>query len=161
VALPDGAIVEASPTGLAVMTIIAERLAANGGAALIVDYGSDKPGIGDTLQAVRQHKYESPFAMPGQADVTAHVDFAALARTAEKAGAVARPVMTQGELLVRLGIVERANVLGRGKDEKTRDTIASAIERLAGPKQMGNLFKALAVSSEGLKLPVFDPLSEE
>ncbi len=142
------------------MTRIAERLVRDSGAALVIDYGSEKPGIGDTLQAVRQHKYENPFAMPGEADVTAHVDFSALTRTAESAGATVRPVMSQGEYLVRLGIVERANVLGRGKDTKTRDNIASAIERLAGPKAMGDLFKVLAVSSPGLKLPLFDPLKD-
>ncbi len=158
VTLPDGAVVEASPTGKAVMTLIGERIARDGGAALIIDYGSDKPGVGDTLQAVRQHKYESPFAMPGEADVTCHVDFAALARTASEAGIEPRAVMTQGEFLVRLGLVERANVLGRDKDTKTRDGIASAIERLAGPKAMGNLFKVLVVASPGLKLPIFDKI---
>lgn len=158
-ALPDGAVVEASPTGKAVMTLIGERIARDRGAALVIDYGSDKPGIGDTLQAVRQHKYESPFAMPGEADVTAHVDFSALARTAAEAGLEPRPVIGQGEFLVRLGLVERANVLGRDKDTKTRDQIASAIERLAGPKAMGQLFKVLAVASPGLKLPVFDKVA--
>ena len=158
IALPDGAVVEASPTGKAVMTLIGERIVRDHGAALIIDYGSDKPGIGDTLQAVRQHKYESPFAMPGEADVTCHVDFATLARTAAEAGIEPRTVMTQGEFLVRLGLVERAQVLGRDKDVKTRDGIASAIERLAGPKAMGQLFKVLAVASPGLKLPIFDKI---
>ena len=158
ITLPDGAVVEASPTGKAVMTLIGERIARDHGAALIIDYGSDKPGVGDTLQAVRQHKYESPFAMPGQADVTCHVDFSALARTAAEGGNHPRPVMGQGEFLLRLGLVDRANVLGRDKDAKTRNTIASAIERLAGPKAMGNLFKVLAVASPGLKLPVFDKI---
>ena len=158
IALPDGAVVEASPTGKAVMTLIGERLARDGGAALAIDYGSDKPGVGDTLQAVREHKYESPFAAPGEADVTCHVDFPTLARTAAEAGLEPRPVIGQGEFLVRLGLVERANVLGRDKDVKTRNQIASAIERLAGPKAMGTLFKVLAVSSPGLKLPVFDKI---
>jgi NADH dehydrogenase [ubiquinone] 1 alpha subcomplex assembly factor 7 len=156
--LPDGAIVEASPTGKAVMALIGERIARDRGAALVVDYGSDKPGIGDTLQAVRRHKYESPFAMPGEADVTAHVDFSGLARTAADAGLEARAVMTQGEFLIRLGLVDRANVLGRDKDVKTRNQIASAIERLAGPKAMGKLFKVLAVATPGVKLPVFDKI---
>ncbi len=158
ITLPDGAVVEASPTGKAVMTLIGERIARDRGAALVVDYGSDKPGIGDTLQAVRQHKYESPFAMPGAADVTCHVDFSALSRTAAAAGIEPRPVMTQGEFLLRLGLVDRANVLGRDRDVKTRNQIASAIERLAGPKAMGTLFKVLAVASPGVKLPVFDKI---
>jgi NADH dehydrogenase [ubiquinone] 1 alpha subcomplex assembly factor 7 len=107
---------------------------------------------------VRAHKYDDPLAAPGEADVTAHVDFAALARTATAAGAEARPLVGQGDFLIRLGLVDRANVLGRGKDKKTRDAIASAIERLAAPKAMGTLFKVLAISAPGLKLPLFDPI---
>ncbi len=156
VALPDGAIVEAPSRGQAVMGAIAGRLVNAGGAVLVIDYGSDKPGYGDTLQAVRQHKYDDPLATPGEADVTAHVDFAALARAATAAGAACRPVVNQGEFLVRLGLVQRANVLGRDKDTPTRDAIATAMERLAGPKAMGDLFKVLAASAPGLKLPVFD-----
>ncbi len=156
--LPDGAVVEASTSGQAVVAAIAERLAATGGAALIIDYGSGKPGYGDTLQAVRQHKYAHPLAAPGEADITAHVDFVALARAATAAGAQCRAVIGQGEFLVRLGLVQRANVLGRGKDTGTRDAIAAAMERLAGPKGMGDLFKVLALSAPGLKLPVFDTL---
>jgi NADH dehydrogenase [ubiquinone] 1 alpha subcomplex assembly factor 7 len=158
VPLPDGAIIEASPAGKAVMTTLAERFKRHGGAALIVDYGAAQPGTGSTLQAVRAHKYDDPLAAPGEADVTAHVDFAALARAATAAGAEARTLMGQGEFLIRLGLVDRANVLGRGKDQKTRDAIASAIERLAAPKAMGTLFKVLAISSPGLKLPLFDPI---
>ena len=156
VELPDGAVVEASTAGKAVVAAIGARLARYGGAALIVDYGSDRAGYGDTLQAVRRHKYDDPLAAPGEADITAHVDFGALAQAATTAGAVARRVMNQGEFLVRLGLVERANVLGRGTDKRTRDAIAAAIERLAGPKAMGDLFKVLAVSSPGLRLPVLD-----
>jgi NADH dehydrogenase [ubiquinone] 1 alpha subcomplex assembly factor 7 len=156
--LPDGAVVEAPTTGQAVMTNIAERLVSSGGAALIIDYGSATPGYGDTLQAVRRHKYDHPLAAPGEADITAHVDFTTLASAADQGGAKSRPVMTQGEFLIRMGLVQRANVLGRGKDTKTRDALAAALERLAGPKAMGDLFKVLAVSSPGLKLPIFDAI---
>jgi SAM-dependent MidA family methyltransferase len=128
---------------------------------LIVDYGSAAPGTKSTLQAVRAHKYDDPFAAPGEADITAHVDFAALARAATEAGAAARPLMRQGEFLIRLGLVERANVLGRDKDTEARNAIAAGIERLAGPKAMGDLFKVLAISAPGLLLPVFDPYPEE
>lgn len=158
VPLPDGAIIEASPAGKAVMTTLAERFKRYGGAALVVDYGAAEPGTGSTLQAVRAHKYDDPLAAPGEADVTAHVDFAALARAATAAGAEVRTLIGQGEFLIRLGLVDRANVLGRGKDKKTRDAIAAAIERLAAPKAMGTLFKVLAVSAPKLKLPLFDPI---
>ena len=157
VPLPDGAVVEASTAGKEIVAAIAARLSRHGGAALIVDYGSGQAGVGNTLQAVRRHEYDDPLAAPGEADVTAHVDFGALAQAATAAGAVARPVMNQGEFLVRLGLVERANVLGRDKDKATRDAIAAAMQRLAGPKAMGDLFKVLALSSPGLKLPVLDP----
>jgi NADH dehydrogenase [ubiquinone] 1 alpha subcomplex assembly factor 7 len=161
VALPDGTLIETSPAAKGAIATIAGRLKRSGGAALIVDYGSDKPGTASTLQAVRAHKYDDPFAAPGEADITAHVDFAALARAATEAGAQARPLMRQGEFLIRLGLVERANVLGRDKDTKARDTIAAAIERLAAPKAMGDLFKVLAISAPGLLLPVFDPYPAE
>jgi NADH dehydrogenase [ubiquinone] 1 alpha subcomplex assembly factor 7 len=161
VAIPERAVVETSPAAKAVMSTLAARLKQQGGAALIVDYGSAEPGHGNTLQAVRAHKYDDVLAAPGEADVTAHVDFAALARAATAAGVEARTVMRQGEFLIRLGLVDRAKVLGRGKDPKTRDLIAAAMERLAGPKAMGDLFKVLAISAPGLKLPVFDPLPME
>jgi NADH dehydrogenase [ubiquinone] 1 alpha subcomplex assembly factor 7 len=156
VQLPNGAVVEASTAARAIVAMLGARVTQHGGAALIIDYGSDQAGYGDTLQAVRQHKYDHPLAAPGEADLTAHVDFGGLAQAASAAGAVARPVMNQGEFLVRLGLVERANVLGRGKDTATRDRLAAAMERLAGPKAMGDLFKVLALSSPGLRLPVFD-----
>jgi SAM-dependent MidA family methyltransferase len=159
--LPENSVVEASPAGKAAAASIARRLVAEGGAALIVDYGSAAPGTGDTLQAVKAHKYVDPLAEPGEADLTAHVDFQALARAAEAAGARARGIMRQGEFLIRMGLVDRANVLGRGKDTKTRDAIASAIDRLAGPKGMGDLFKVLALSAPELKLPIFDPIMSE
>ncbi|MHA1553183.1 MAG: class I SAM-dependent methyltransferase [Alphaproteobacteria bacterium] len=154
--MPDGTIVEASPLGSAVMRMIAERLKTDGGAALVIDYGSATPGTGSTLQAVRDHTYQDPLENPGQSDLTAHVDFAALMRVAEDAGAETRAIMHQGEFLIRMGLVERANALGRDKDTATRDRIATAMNRLAGPKTMGDLFKVLAIAPRGQHLPIFD-----
>jgi NADH dehydrogenase [ubiquinone] 1 alpha subcomplex assembly factor 7 len=154
--LPDGAVVETSPVAASVMAAIGRRIAEAGGAALIIDYGSDRPGYGDTLQAVRDHKYADPLADPGEADLTAHVDFAALAKVAADAGARPRPILTQGEFLTRLGLITRAQALAKDKDEATRQAIATAGERLAGPKAMGELFKVLAVGAPGLTLPAFD-----
>ncbi len=155
--LPDGTIVEASPLGNAVMERLAGRLVADGGALLAIDYGAAQPGTGSTLQAVRDHTYQDPLDAPGEADLTAHVDFSALTRAARNGGAEPRPLMSQGEFLLRLGLVERAEVLGRGKDAATRDRVATAMKRLADPKAMGELFKAFAVGARGLRLPVFDP----
>ena len=156
VPLPDGAVVEAGTGRETVAAEIGARLRRFGGAALIIDYGSDRAGYGDTLQAVRAHRFDHPLANPGEADLTAHVDFTALARAAAAEGAEARPVMRQGEFLVRLGLIQRAEVLARGVDPKARDAIAAAMDRLAGKKGMGELFKVLALTSPGLKLPAFD-----
>jgi NADH dehydrogenase [ubiquinone] 1 alpha subcomplex assembly factor 7 len=154
--LPDNSVVESGTAREAVAGEIGARLARSPGAALIIDYGHARAGLGDTLQAVKAHRYDHPLANPGEADLTAHVDFPALAQAAVAAGAHSRAVMTQGEFLLRLGLLERAEVLTRGKDEKLRSAIGSAVERLAGGKAMGELFKVLALASPGVKLPAFD-----
>ena len=154
--LPDGAIIETSPAATAIMSNLATRIAASGGAALVIDYGSERPGHGDTFQAVRAHRYTDPLAAPGEADLTAHVDFSSLAKTAADAGARPRPLLTQGEFLNRLGLATRADALATGKHESVRVSIEQAVERLSGANGMGNLFKVLAVGAPGLALPAFD-----
>ncbi|MCB1500687.1 MAG: SAM-dependent methyltransferase [Bauldia sp.] len=149
-------VLEVSPASTAVMATLAERLAAAGGALLAIDYGYEGPAFGDTLQAVAGHRYADPLAEPGAADLTAHVDFAALARAAEAAGARPRPLLGQGDFLARLGIAARAARLAAGKDAATQDAIAAAVNRLVAPAAMGRLFKVLAVSHSGLALPAFD-----
>lgn len=149
-------VAEISPGRVAVMEGIAAHLARDGGAALVIDYGYSGPAFGDTLQAVRRHEYADPLAAPGEADLTAHVDFAALAAIAGKAGAHPRGLLTQAEFLYRLGLRERAATLSRNKDQATRNAILADAERLAGPSAMGELFKVLALSSAGLALPAFD-----
>ncbi len=150
----EGAIREVSPASLAVAGEIGRRLTAHGGAALIVDYGYDRtPEMGgDTFQALAGHAYADPFAAPGEADLTAHVDFAALARAAEAAGAAALPVATQGALLERLGIVARAQALARATPERMEEVVA-AQRRLTHPDEMGSLFKALALTGPGAPPP--------
>jgi SAM-dependent MidA family methyltransferase len=148
--------VEVSPASTALMTELATRIASDGGAVLAIDYGHEGPAFGDTLQAVRGHTYADPLAEPGEADLTAHVDFAALAHAASDAGAKPRPLWTQGEFLARLGIGTRGERLAAGKDAASRERVAGAIRRLVAPEAMGTLFKVLAVSHSGLALPVFD-----
>jgi SAM-dependent MidA family methyltransferase len=152
----EGAVLEVSHAATAIMSGLAARIAAEGGAALVIDYGYEGPALGDTLQAVRAHAYDDPLAAPGEADLTAHVDFAALARAAIEAGAAPRPLITQGEFLARIGIAARAERLAAGKDAATREAIAAAVRRLTAPEAMGDLFKVLAVSQSGLALPAFD-----
>lgn len=155
---PQGAIVEMAPARTALMAAIAERLAGHGGAGLFIDYGHLKPGVGDTLQALRKHTHEDVLANPGEADLTAHVDFAALADTARAHGLDAH-LSTQGAFLGNMGLVERAGRLGANADETARDKIADAVERLAGPQAMGDLFKVLAILPLGIAVAPF-PLSD-
>jgi len=103
-----GATLEWPAAGVALMDRLAARLAAQGGAALIIDYGHARSGFGDTLQAVREHAYADPLADPGEADLTAHVDFALLASAARSAGATVLGPVLQGDFLRALGIDARA-----------------------------------------------------
>jgi SAM-dependent MidA family methyltransferase len=143
---PLGAIVELAPARSALMQEIAARLAARGGAGLFIDYGYREPGTGDTLQALYRHGYDDIFTHPGEADLTAHVDFAALAAIAGTAGLRTR-LSTQGEFLLRLGLLERAGTLGAGCDAAFQDRLRAEVERLAGPDQMGTLFKVLELKT--------------
>jgi SAM-dependent MidA family methyltransferase len=144
-----GAIVELAPVRTALMEAVATRLAGYGGAALFIDYGYLEPGIGDTLQAVRRHEYDDVLAHPGEADLTAHVDFSALAAIARSHGLTAS-VTTPGYFLLRLGLIERAGALGANGDEALQDTLRTEVERLAGPNAtggMGELFKVLEIGT--------------
>ncbi|HSM42584.1 MAG TPA: class I SAM-dependent methyltransferase [Afifellaceae bacterium] len=147
----ENAIVEISPASTAVMAGLAARLGEHGGAALIIDYGHTGPAIGETLQAVRGHRYADPLADPGDADLTGHVDFAALKAVCGGTGTHCHGPITQGDFLLGLGLLERAGRLGSGKDEATQQSIRDAVERLAGPDQMGRLFKVLAVTGVDIR----------
>ncbi|NBN76908.1 class I SAM-dependent methyltransferase [Microvirga tunisiensis] len=151
-----GAILEVSPASLAVAQELAGRLVSDGGAALLIDYGHLRSAPGDTLQALSRHAFADPLAEPGKADLTAHVDFEALARAATHAGAEALAPLTQGEFLLRLGLLERAGQLGAGKDAATQERLRGEVERLAAPDQMGELFKVLALAAPGLVPPGFE-----
>ncbi|PRX05056.1 UNVERIFIED_ORG: SAM-dependent MidA family methyltransferase [Martelella mediterranea] len=154
----DGTIFEPAPAREALMARIAERLKTGGGSALIIDYGHLNSGFGDTLQAVRKHVFDPPLAHPGEADLTSHVDFAALAAAAQHEGAHVHPMMMQGAFLAGLGLGPRASQLGRGKSFETQQQIVAAARRLAGEgaDEMGNLFKVLCVSHRSLALIPFD-----
>lgn len=153
-----GAIFEAAPARTAIMQTIAERLAQYGGSALTIDYGHLVSSYGDTLQALYRHEYDLPLLRPGEADLTSHVDFEALAVAAIAAGCHAHRPLTQGDFLVGLGILERAGALGAGADSLTRASIQDAVNRLAGvgAGKMGELFKVLCVSGTPLALSPFD-----
>ncbi len=143
---PEGAIVETCPAAAATLYEVAGRLAAQGGAALFIDYGSDRPELGSTLQAVRAHRKLDPFAAPGEADLTAHVDFAALARIAQSRGARWLGTVTQGHFLRALGIETRATSLAAFAPGHA-EAIFAARDRLIGEGQMGALFKVMGLAA--------------
>jgi SAM-dependent MidA family methyltransferase len=132
------------------MRALARRIAAQGGALLVLDYGYEGPALGDTFQAVRAHAYANPYAAPGEQDLTAHVDFTTLAAAAQLEGAVAWGPVEQGEWLVRLGIDARAAGLARATPDRA-DGIAADRVRLVN--DMGQLFKALAITAAGWPEP--------
>ena len=150
---PDGSIAEVSPAGVNVMTAIAGRLARQSGAALIIDYGHVESSPGDTLQAVRGHTYHDVLADPGEADITAHVDFASLGRAARDAGAVVHGPVSQGAFLEALGISARAEALMAGASDDDAELVRAAQARLTGNEGMGELFKVMAVTSPELDTP--------
>jgi SAM-dependent MidA family methyltransferase len=117
---------------------------------LAIDYGYARAVPGDSFQAVSRHAYVDPLADPGGADLTAHVNFAALARAAVAVGAHAHPLMDQGDFLIRLGLAERAGRLGADADAATRERLTGEATRLVHPDEMGALFKVLAVTRPGI-----------
>jgi SAM-dependent MidA family methyltransferase len=160
----EGTILEAGLSALDMMTKIATHLRHSLGALLAIDYGSSSFQFGTTLQAVRHHRFADPLQDPGEADLTAHVDFSGLAQAAQKAGAVSHGPVSQGLFLQRLGIFERAQKLAQNADAAQKLAIEQALDRLVrpGPRtgaraSMAELFKVLAVTSEGLpSLPGFE-----
>jgi SAM-dependent MidA family methyltransferase len=138
----DGEVVEHCPALPPIAAEIGRRIAAHGGAALIVDYGGWR-SRGDTLQAVRAHKYDDVLAHPGAADLTAHVDFEAIARAS--APAAVTPMVPQGRLLERLGIGQRAEVLAAALTGTALASHRAALRRLTLPEEMGRVFQSLAI----------------
>lgn len=149
----DGEIVELSPARDAAMSAIGTCVAECGGVALVIDYGHEKSAPGDTLQAVRGHRYVPTLVDPGEQDLTSHVDFEALGRSARRAGATVTDVVTQGQWLQQLGIEARASVLARTHPDRTGE-IEVALDRLCHEEQMGQLFKVMAIHSPQWPKPV-------
>lgn len=151
---PEGSIVEVSPASVEIAADLGRRIASDGVAGLVIDYGHAASAPGETLQAVRGHAWADVLADPGEADLTAHVDFAALARAVADAGAVAHGPVPQGVLLDRLGIAPRTQrLIESAADRRAAEAILSGSRRLADPDQMGMLFKALAVTRKGAPAP--------
>lgn len=141
---PMGGVHETSPATLALAEEIGHTIARNGGAALVIDYGYDTPGFGETLQAVGGHQFKDLLEEPGAIDLTAHVDFTAFAAAARRGGAETYGPIGQGAFLEKLGIGARAEKLSR-LNKSEASSIATAVDRLTQREQMGTLFRALAI----------------
>jgi len=157
-AAPEGGVYETAPAAAALAEDIARIVAEQGGGSLIVDYGYGAPaGFGETLQAVGGNSFADILAEPGEDDLSAHVDFAALAAAGRRGGAAVFGPVTQGKFLARLGLAERAEQLMKANPAKARDLLLAA-GRLIGPDTMGTLFKALAfVPASAAAPPGFEP----
>jgi SAM-dependent MidA family methyltransferase len=149
-AAPVGAVFEWRPD--AEVMKIASRVRDGGGAALVIDYGHLRSDAGDTFQAIARHSFADPLKNPGQADVTAHVDFQALVRAAEDLGARVHGPVAQGEFLKRLGIEARAATLMAKTTPEVSEDISGALKRLTegGRGGMGSMFKVVAISDPRL-----------
>lgn len=149
----DGDVVESAPARSMIASTIGQRLAQSPGAALIIDYGHAASAPGDTLQAMRLHRYVSLTEAPGECDLTSHVDFEALGKAFRAGGAEVMPVITQRQFLMAMGLEQRVAMLSERADDNTRGILVRQMTRLADEDQMGNLFKVLAAVSPGLATP--------
>ncbi|MFE1600293.1 class I SAM-dependent methyltransferase [Methylobacterium sp. ID0610] len=151
-AAPEGAVLTIPSAGLAVMRGIAGRLAREGGALLAIDYGEADLGLTDTLQAVSRHRSIGVLDAPGETDLTAQVDFGALARAAHAAGAAIHGPVPQRDFLLALGLQQRADRLAAGAPADRAAAVVAGAARLVdeAPTGMGRLFKVLGVSGPGL-----------
>ncbi len=149
---PPGSVVESAPAGVAVVDALARRLAVQGGAMLIIDYGYEGPALGETLQAVRAHAFTNPFDAPGSVDLSAHVDFAVLGAAAARAGAIVYGPVAQRDFLGQLGLAARAAKLASCSPDAA-DAVAVAHHRLTDPGAMGVLFRAMALTGNGWPMP--------
>nr|WP_278254285.1 SAM-dependent methyltransferase [Sphingobium sp. BYY-5] len=140
---PDGAILESPIIGAEIAYALAHRIARQGGAAIIVDYGYEGPALGDTLQAVKAHRFADPFTDPGEIDLTTHVDFTVLGHMARQAGLRVHGPVGQGDFLRQLGIDARADQLARAAPDRGKE-VEAARARLTDGQAMGTLFKAMA-----------------
>ncbi len=146
--LPKGTVLEMSPACAAVMGEIGQRLALQGGTALIIDYGYTEPRAGSSVQAVREHSKVDAMEAPGEADLTAHVDFVLMRHIAASKGARWLGTVEQGRWLRRLGVDRRAEALAQAApDQKAK--VLSGRDRLVDVDQMGELFKVMGLAAPG------------
>ncbi len=149
----EGEIIETRPAASKLIGTLAARAEDTPVAALIADYGHAESGAGDTLQAVRRHRFANPLATQGEIDLTAHVDFSALKAEARDLGLAAFGPMPQGQFLLKLGLASRCERLVETATPDQKQAILSGAARLVDPRQMGVLFQMLALQTRGLVSP--------
>ncbi len=145
---PGGSVIETGSASVTLIRALAEQLARQGGAGVIIDYGYDGPALGETLQAVKGHKSADVFADPGEQDLTTHVDFGTLGCVVEMIGAKVHGPAGQGQWLARLGLTERTAALSAAKPEKAAQ-FAGERDRLCSPDAMGRLFRVMGITAPG------------
>jgi NADH dehydrogenase [ubiquinone] 1 alpha subcomplex assembly factor 7 len=150
---PAGAVFELCPPALALAALLGGRFADRPGAALFIDYGRVEPALGSSLRAVRQHRPAAALDTPGEADLSADVDFAAFAKAASAAGAIAHGPIPQRRFLTALGAAERLAMLAAPASPAQRRMLQSGLDRLLDPAQMGTLFKVMALAAPGFPAP--------
>ncbi len=148
-----GTVMESCAVAKQIMHTLATHIKTHGGAAIIIDYGYLGEGHKDTLQAVKNHLFHPVLQEPGQADITAHVDFTSLMEVAADAGAGVHGLVEQGKFLTRLGAEMRAHKLLQSATEDQATQIISGLKRLIDPAQMGDLFKVMAVTADKQMVP--------
>jgi len=146
--IKDGTVVESCQASKTAMAKLADHVRQYGGAALVVDYGYLGESHQDTLQAVKDHLYHPVLRDPGDADITAHVDFHALLEVAEDMGLATYGPVEQGKFLVRLGAQARTERLLQDATEEQAVQLITGVKRLIDPMQMGELFKVIAILSD-------------
>jgi NADH dehydrogenase [ubiquinone] 1 alpha subcomplex assembly factor 7 len=147
-AAPPGTILETSPAASALVRLLAQRLAEQGGIALVIDYGHGRTSGGETLQAVKRHGFADPWEQPGECDLTVHVDFQSLAEAAAGEGVRVLGPVAQGRWLESLGIGQRTAAIAAAAPARAAE-VEQARDRLTSPGQMGSLFKVLALAAPG------------
>jgi NADH dehydrogenase [ubiquinone] 1 alpha subcomplex assembly factor 7 len=152
--IPAGTVMEHSPASRSVMRELAGHVKTHGGAGLIIDYGYLGEAHHDTLQALKNHLFHPVLTAPGEADITAHVDFLSLIAIARDAGNAVAPLATQGEFLTRMGAQLRLEMLLRQATPEQKSNLISGLERLVSPQAMGELFKVMGFASDArMELP--------
>jgi NADH dehydrogenase [ubiquinone] 1 alpha subcomplex assembly factor 7 len=154
--IPTGTVMEHSPASRSIMRTLASHIRDHGGAGIIIDYGYLGEAHHDTLQALKAHLFHPVLSDPGEADITAHVDFTSLMEIAREAGHQVGPLVNQGEFLIRMGAQLRLEMLLRQATPAQREPLISGLERLISPQAMGELFKVMGFASDPrVELPGF------